>query len=82
MKDLKVSSESTKTNRKIKKEIEKQLEESIVNGERHGNTEIEERGRTVKKPEDAATIISEFEETIRSKKKNTVWLAYQQCTIF
>ena len=49
MKDLEVSSESTKENKKTKEEIEKVLRESIVNGERHKNTEIEESARTVVK---------------------------------
>ena len=51
MKDLEVSSESTKENKKTKEEIEKVLRESIVNGERHKNTEIEESARKVVKSE-------------------------------
>ena len=43
---------------------------------------MEEKARTVEKLEDAATTISEFEEIVRLKKKNIIWLAYQQGTIF
>ena len=57
MKDLEVSSETTKTNKNIKEEIEKELRWSIVKAERHKKTKNEERTRTVEKPEDAATII-------------------------
>ena len=32
--------------------------------------------------DDAAKVILEFQEIIRSNKKNTVWLAYQQDVIF
>ena len=57
MKDLEVSSETTKTNKNIKEEIEKELRWYIVKAERHKKTKNEERTRTVEKPEDAATII-------------------------
>ena len=40
---------------------------SIINIEKHGNKEIEERGKMVEKSEDAAEFILEFEEIIRSK---------------
>ena len=32
--------------------------------------------------EDAAKVIQEFEEIIRNKKSDIVWLAYYQCKIF
>ena len=57
MKDLEVSSETTKTNKNTKEEIEKELKKSIVKAERHKKTKSEGRTKTVKKPEDAATII-------------------------
>ena len=57
MKDLEVSSESTKINKNTKEEIETELKESIVKAERHKKTKNKERIRTVEKHEDAATVI-------------------------
>ena len=54
---------------KTKDEIKKELDESLVNGETHDNTEIDETGTRIEKPEDAATVIREFEEIIKSKKE-------------
>ena len=62
----------TKRNQKTKEAIKKELDESIVNGERHGNMETEEKARGVEKPENAATVIREFEQIIRSKSKNII----------
>ena len=50
--------------------IKKELEDSIINGERHENKELEEKASKVKNTEDAAAVIGEFEEIIKSKKKN------------
>lgn len=47
MKNLEVSRENADEKKKTKEEIKRELNESIVNGERH---EIEERARTVEKP--------------------------------
>ena len=60
--------ESSKKSQKIKEEIKKELEESIVNSEKHNNTEIEVEVKVVERPEDAANVIQEFGEIIRSKK--------------
>ena len=46
MKNLEISRENADEKKKTKEEIKRELNESIVNGERH---EIEERARTVKK---------------------------------
>ena len=48
-------------------EIKKDLNESIVNGKKHENKETEERARMIEKPEDAAAIIRQCEEIIRTK---------------
>ena len=56
---------------------QKTKEESIVNSKTHSNTEIKEKTLMVERPEDAAKVIQDFEEIIRSNKKNIVWLAYQ-----
>ena len=52
--------------RNSKEEIKTELEDSIINSERHENKATE-----VKKTEDAAAVIREFEEIIESKKKTS-----------
>ena len=66
----------------LKKKYKKEFDESIVYCEKHNNTEIEERARSVEKSEVAATVIGEFEEIIGSEMKNIIWLTYQQGIIF
>ena len=44
--------------------------------------EIEEKAKMIERPEDAAKVIQEFEEIIRTNKKNIVWLACQQGKTF
>ena len=52
--------------RNSKEEIKTELEDSIINSERHENKASE-----VKKIENAAAVIREFEEIIESKKKTS-----------
>ena len=61
----------------------KELEDSIGNGKRNENTDIQQmaENRTANE-EDVATVIQEFEEIIRNKKSDIVWLAYYQSKIF
>ena len=40
-------------------------------------TELKEKASKVEKTEDAAAVIWEFEEIIKSKKRKIIWLAYQ-----
>ena len=40
--------------------------------------EIEEKSKMVERLKNAAKIIQEFEEIIRTNKKDIVWLAYQR----
>ena len=66
-----------------KPEIKKELEESITNRKRNKNTDMQEEVNKCKKnEEDAAKVIQEFEEIIRNKKSDIVWLAYYQGQIF
>ena len=44
--------------------------------------ELKEKASKVEKTEDAAAVIWEFEEIIKSKKRNIIWLAYQQGRVF
>ena len=68
---------------KAKSEIEKELEESIVNGKRNENTDIERVAKNcTETKQDAAKIIHEFAEIIKNNKSDIVWLAYHQGKIF
>ena len=69
--------------RKTKSEIKKQLEESIVNGKRNENTDMPEKvNNCTANEEDAVKVIQEFEEIIKNKKSDIIWLAYYQAKIF
>ena len=70
MENLDVSNVTIKIIPKTKEKIKDELKVSIINIEKHENKEIEERGKMVEKSKDAAEVILEFEEIIRSKKKN------------
>ena len=57
------------TTKKIKSEIEKELEDSLVNGKKNENTDIELIAKNcAEREEDAAKVIHEFEEIIKNKK--------------
>ena len=73
------------TIRKIKKnkpEIKKELEESITNGKRNKNTDIQEKVDNCITNEDAVKVVQESEEIIKSQKSDIIWLAYHQGQIF
>ena len=71
------------TTKKTKSEIKKELEDSIANGKKNENTDIEEMANNcTESQEDAAKVIHEFEEIIKNKKSDIVWLAYYQGKIF
>ena len=72
---------SSKT-RKSKGEMTEDLEDSIINSDWNENKELEEKASKVKINEDAAAVIREFKEIIKSKKRNIVYLAYQQGKVF
>ena len=62
--------ETSSKTRKSKEEIRKELKDSIITGERHENKELEEKASKVKNIEDAAAVIREFEEIIKTKKEH------------
>ena len=71
------------TTKTTKSEIKKELEDSISNGKKNGNTYIEQMAKTcTESEEDAAEFIHKFEEIIKNKKSDIVWLAYHQGKIF
>ena len=77
------SERSNFNDQKTKSEIKKELEDSIANGKKNENTDIEEMANNcMESQEDAAKVIHEFEEIIKNKKSDIVWLAYYQGKIF
>ena len=77
------SERSNFNDQKTKSEIKKELEDSIANGKKNENTDIEEMANNcMESQEDAAKVIHEFEEIIKNKKSGIVWLAYYQGKIF
>ena len=71
------------TTKKTKSEIKNELEDSIANNKKNENTDIEEMANNrMENQEDAAKVVHEFEEIIKNKKSDIVWLAYYQGKIF
>ena len=68
--------------KKTKPEIKKELEESITNGKRNENTDIQEKVNNCARVEDAVKVVQEFEEIIKNKKSDIMWLVYHQGQIF
>ena len=82
MQNLKVKDQIL-TTKKTKSEIKKELEDSIANGKKNENTDIEEMANNcTESKEDAAKVSHESEEIIKNKKSDIVWLAYYQGKIF
>ena len=82
MQNLEVKGGILKT-KKTKSEIKKELEDSLANDKKNENTDIEEMANNcMENQEDAAKVVHEFEEIIKNKKTDIVWLAYYQGKIF
>ena len=82
MQNLEVKDTIQKT-KKTKSEIKKDLEVSLSDG-RNGNTDIQEKvdNCCTANEEDAVKVIQEFEDIIKNKKSDIIWLAYYQGVIF
>ena len=70
MQNLEVGNEKMKKNQKTKKEMNEELEELIINKEKHGYKEINEKVRMVENYKDTAEVIRELEDIITFKKKS------------
>ena len=71
------SQNTKKTKRLGKEKIKKQLIDSLVNNDTSEMEELNEKADKVEKPEDAATIIKEYEGLIRTKK-GFISISYHQ----
>ena len=76
------SDNTTETRRLSKEEIRKQLIDSLINSENVETEDLKEKSDKVKKSEDAATIIKEYQEIILIRKKSIVCIAYQKGKVF
>ena len=82
MQNLKVKDQIL-TTKKTKSEIKKELEDSLASSKKNENADIEEIANNyTESKEGAAKAISKFEEIIKNKKSDIVWLAYYQGKIF
>ena len=75
MQNLEVK-ETIKTIRKTKSEIKKELEESIASSKRNENVDMQEKVNGCTTNKDAVKAIQEFEQIIKNRKSNIIWLAY------
>ena len=76
------SKNTKKTRRLSKEETKKQLIDSIINNDAIETEELNEKADKAEKPEDGAEIIKQYEDIIRTKKKNIISIAYHQGKIF
>ena len=73
--------------KKTKSETKKELEELIANGKKNENTNMQEKVNGCTANKDALKVIQgscaqEFEDIIKSKKNDIIWLFYYQDQIF
>ena len=71
MQNFKSIPDTSKTTWKAVEEIEKEFEESIINGEKN-----EEKASQVEKCENAAAAVGEFEDIIKDKEKDFIGLCW------
>ena len=76
------SENAKKTRRLDKDEIKKQLIESMVNNDIIETDELNEKAEEVQKREDAAAVIKQYENIIRTKKKGIISIVYHQGKVF
>ena len=63
-------------------EIKKQLINSIVNNDIIETKQLKEKTDKLEKPEDAAAVTKQYEDIIRTKKKNIISIAYYRGKVF
>ena len=63
-------------------EIKKRLIDSIVNNDIIETKELNEKTDKLEKPEDVAVVIKQYEDIIRTKKKNIISTAYYRGKVF
>ena len=75
--------EAIQKNRESKLERKKELEELITNEKSNENPDkIQEKLSNVTTSEDSMKVVEEFEQIIKNKKIDIIWLAYHQGLLF
>ena len=62
--------------------MKKELIESMVNNEVMETDELNKQADELQKPEDAADLIKQYEDIIRTKKKGIINIAFHQGKVF
>ena len=70
------------TKRHNKENIKQQLRDSLVNNDTFETEELKQEANRVKKLEDAADVIKQYEEILRTKRKGIISVAYHQGRVF
>ena len=76
------SENAKETKRLSNEELKKQLIKSMVNNGMIETEELNKKEEEVQKPEDAAAVIRQYEDIIRTKKRNIISIAYHQRKVF
>ena len=74
--------DSKKTKRLSKEEIKKQLLDSMIIDEVAEFENLNKEAEEVQDPEEAAKIIKQYEDIIKTKKKGMINVAYHQGQVF
>ena len=74
--------EVKKTKRLTQDEVKKELIESMVVNEFVESDELNKQAEEVQDPEEAAKVIQEYENIIRTNKKGIIRIAFHQGKVF
>ena len=74
--------DSKKTKRLSKEEIKKQMLESIIINKVAESEKLNKEAEEIQQPEEAAKVIKQYEDIIKTKKKGMISIAYYQRKIF
>ena len=76
------AADSKKTKRLSKEEMKKQLLESTIANEVAESKELNKEAEEIQEPEEAAKVIKQYEDIIKTKKKGIISIVYCQGKIF
>ena len=71
-----------RTKRLTQDEVKKELIESMINNEVMKTDELNKQAEEVQKPEDAADLIKQYEDIIRTQKKWIINIAFHKGKVF
>ena len=76
------AADSKKTKRLSKDKIKKQLLESMIINEVVESEELNKEAEEIQQPEEAAKVIEQYEDILKTKKKGIMRIAHYQGNIF